>query len=178
MAHSQPSSAISDCDRSERFLQRVDVHLAPLDLTSKRKFLRNQINRWERRYHKFESTQGASERVRNYEDPPHRSDFIKTIAGLSTRLCLLDGNELTMTTYTRRPLEKTIMSLLVAADQCCPAIIGQAHILYHCTTDVNRRVSTLNELKTAAQNLLQAITAAEQALQTCKRNEQPSADNV
>ena len=32
---------------------------------------------------------------------------------------------------TRGALPASILSLLVAADQCCPAIIGQAHILYH-----------------------------------------------
>jgi hypothetical protein len=30
-----------------------------------------------------------------------------------------------------KPLGRAILSLLVAADQRCPAIIGQAHLLYY-----------------------------------------------
>jgi hypothetical protein len=35
------------------------------------------------------------------------------------------------------PLPSSILSLLVAADQCCPAIIGQAHVLYHAGAGIN-----------------------------------------
>jgi hypothetical protein len=38
---------------------------------------------------------------------------------------------------TRTPLPASILSLLVAADQCCPAIIGQAHLLYHAGLGIN-----------------------------------------
>ena len=34
-----------------------------------------------------------------------------------------------------KPLASAILSLLVAADQRCPAIIGQAHLLYYARFD-------------------------------------------
>ena len=36
--------------------------------------------------------------------------------------------------HPHKPLPDSILSLLVAADQCCPAIIGHAHVLYHAGT--------------------------------------------
>ena len=39
---------------------------------------------------------------------------------------------------TDKPLPDPILSLLVAADQCCPAIIGQAHLLYYSGGGINR----------------------------------------
>ena len=50
---------------------------------------------------------------------------------------------------TRRPLPASILSLLVAADQCCPAIIGQAHLLYHAGlgVDPEQAANTFTQLK-------------------------------
>jgi hypothetical protein len=38
----------------------------------------------------------------------------------------------------RQRIEHAIRSVLVAADQRCPAIIGQAHVLYHGAMGENR----------------------------------------
>jgi len=66
-----------------------------------------------------------------------------------------------------KPLAGAIRALLVAADQRCPAIIGQAHLLHHAgrcapPDDVARR---LDELKRDAADLVAAIAAVEAALQ-------------
>ena len=59
-----------------------------------------------------------------------------------------------------------ILSLLVAADQRCPAIIGQAHLLYHgrlrATSD--EAAQTFARLKRDADDLCQAIAAVEAAI--------------
>ena len=67
---------------------------------------------------------------------------------------------------TRRPLPASILSLLVAADQCCPAIIGQAHLLYHAGLGINPElaVRTFTQLKKDADDLFKAIADVEAAL--------------
>jgi len=67
---------------------------------------------------------------------------------------------------TRRPLPASILSLLVAADQCCPAIIGQAHLLYHAGLGINpeQAVRTFTQLKKDADDLFKAIADVEAAL--------------
>jgi hypothetical protein len=60
---------------------------------------------------------------------------------------------------TDRGLKRAILSLLVAADQRCPAIIGQAHLLYHERSNVRPvdLVTALAQLKREADELCQAI---------------------
>jgi len=60
-------------------------------------------------------------------------------------------------------LERAMRSLLVAADQRCPAIIGGSHLLYHggasrlqCNAE-----QALTQLRNDAQDLLAAIAAVE-----------------
>jgi hypothetical protein len=65
-----------------------------------------------------------------------------------------------------RPYGSAILSLLVAADQRCPAIIGQAHVLYHGRfgerpEDAER---TFRQLKRDAADLFDAIAAVEAAM--------------
>src|SRR5262249_20184446 len=76
-------------------------------------------------------------------------------------------SEATMSETTRaNPLDGVLRALLVTADQCCPAIIGQAHLLYHGRLQVPCDVErTLSELKRDAAGLIQAIAAVEAALQ-------------
>jgi hypothetical protein len=65
-----------------------------------------------------------------------------------------------------RHLGSAILSLLVAADQRCPAIIGQAHILYHgrfCARPDNAE-RTFRQLKRDAADLCKAIAAVEAAI--------------
>src|SRR3954471_3399364 len=66
---------------------------------------------------------------------------------------------------TDTPLPASILSLLVAADQCCPAIIGQAHLLYHAGLGINpeQAVRTLIQLKKDAADF-KAIADVEAAL--------------
>jgi hypothetical protein len=67
---------------------------------------------------------------------------------------------------TDKPLGSAILSLLVAVDQCCPAIIGQAHVLYHSRfgekpEDAER---TFRQLQRDATDLFDAIAAVEAAM--------------
>ena len=66
----------------------------------------------------------------------------------------------------RRPLPASILSLLVAADQCCHAIIGQAHLLYHAGLGINpeEAVKTFTQLKKDADDLFKAVADVEAAL--------------
>ena len=65
-----------------------------------------------------------------------------------------------------RPYGSAILSLLVAADQRCPAIIGQAHLLYYArvgTTPENTE-KTFAQLKRDADDLCKAIADVDAAL--------------
>ena len=54
---------------------------------------------------------------------------------------------------------------MVAADQRCPAIIGQAHLLYHARFVATSELSTtFAQLKRDAANLCQAIADVEAAM--------------
>jgi len=66
-----------------------------------------------------------------------------------------------------RALSSAILSLLVAADQRCPAIIGQAHLLYHARSSVQLATAakTLAQLRRDADDLTQAIANVEAALE-------------
>ena len=68
--------------------------------------------------------------------------------------------------HDRRRLDGAMLSLLVAADQRCPAIIGQAHLLYHSGRDGvrTRAEEALTQLRRDAQDLLDAIAGAEAAV--------------
>ena len=67
---------------------------------------------------------------------------------------------------TDKPLPDPILSLLVAADQCCPAIIGQAHLLYYSGRGINRgqTAKTFAQLKKDADDLFKAIASVEAAM--------------
>jgi hypothetical protein len=67
---------------------------------------------------------------------------------------------------TRGALPASILTLLVAADQCCPAIIGQAHLLYHAGVGINpeQAANTFKQLKKDATDLFKAIADVEAAL--------------
>ena len=74
----------------------------------------------------------------------------------TSRLRMFDAEQ-------QQRIERAIRSLLVAADQRCPAIIGQAHLLYHAGADSTRcnAEQALTQLKRDAQDLLTAIANAE-----------------
>jgi hypothetical protein len=65
-------------------------------------------------------------------------------------------------------LGRATLALLVAADQRCPAIIGQAHLLHYTASEAPpaalRRM--LTELNREAAGLIEAIACAEAALQS------------
>jgi len=65
-----------------------------------------------------------------------------------------------------KSLSSAILSLLVAADQRCPAIIGQAHLLYHAHSSdpPENVVKTLARLKRDADDLNRAIADVEAAI--------------
>jgi hypothetical protein len=65
-----------------------------------------------------------------------------------------------------RPYGSAILSLLVAADQRCPAIIEQAHLLYYArfgTTPENAE-KTFAQLKRDADDLCKAIADVDAAM--------------
>lgn len=67
---------------------------------------------------------------------------------------------------SNRPLGSAILSLLVAADQRCPAIIGQAHLLYYArfgTTQENAE-KTFEQLKRDVADLNAAVADVEAAM--------------
>src|SRR5258708_16826845 len=65
-----------------------------------------------------------------------------------------------------RALSSAILSLLVAADQRCPAIIGQAHLLYHSRSSLqpSTAAKALAPLKRDADDLIRAIAEVQAAL--------------
>lgn len=69
-----------------------------------------------------------------------------------------------------RPYGSAILSLLVAADQRCPAIIGQAHLLYYArfsTTPENAEKS-FARLKRDADDLCKAIADVDAAMKEAR----------
>jgi hypothetical protein len=155
------------CARASRFLCRVDAYLLVLhEDEARRIFLDRQIDGWEHRYSRFLATDGASEPAADPADPPQAADFLLTIEGLASRRSALASvtGETTMIDITRqRRLERAMLSLLVAADQRCPAIIGHAHLLYHARAGSRHchARQTLTQLRREAQDLLAAIADAE-----------------
>jgi hypothetical protein len=65
-----------------------------------------------------------------------------------------------------RPYGSAILSLLVAADQRCPAIIGQAHVLYHNRFGASPEdaARAFKQLKRDAADLFKAIADVESAM--------------
>jgi hypothetical protein len=161
-AHPMPSKG---CARASRFLGRIDAYLPVLpDDEARRIFLDRQIEGWERRYSRFLATDGASEPAADPADPPQAVDFLLTIEGLARRrsaLPCLTGEMSMFDTKRQKRLDRAILSLLVAADQRCPAIIGQAHLLYHAGSTPPNAQLALTQLKSDAQDLLDAIANAE-----------------
>ena len=158
-------------DRTRRFLARLDAHLPSLaDPASRRAFLDRQIDGWEHRYARFLATDGASEPTADAADPPQAADFLLTIMGLATRRNSLGQQRRNNNMSDRndhKPLGSAVLSLLVAADQRCPAIIGQAHVLYHARFDAKRELTTRTfaQLKRDAADLFRAIAEVETAMQ-------------
>jgi hypothetical protein len=153
--------------RADRFLCRIDAHLPILpDDRARRVFLDRQIEGWQARYARFLATEGASEPAANCADPPHAADFLLTITALAARRGAFAGNrgEPHMSGPHQRPrIERAMLSLLVAADQRCPAIIGGAHRLYYGRADRSclDAGDALAQLRNDAHGLLAAISDAE-----------------
>jgi hypothetical protein len=166
--------------RSQRFLARLDAHLPTIvNPAARQAFLDRQIGGWEHRYARFIATDGASEPVLDPADPPQAADFLLTIMGLAARRNALGDHQRRTTmpdTNAHKSLDhkprndkqigSAMLSLLVAADQRCPAIIGQAHLLYHARfgTTSELSASTFAQLKRDAAGLLQAIADVEAAM--------------
>jgi hypothetical protein len=65
-----------------------------------------------------------------------------------------------------KPLGSAILSLLVAADQRCPAIIGQAHLLYYARfgASPDNVGKSFTQLKKDAADLFKAIADVDAAM--------------
>ncbi len=161
-------------DRTARYLARVDEHLPVLaDAAARRAFIDGQIERWERRYARFVASEGGGEPAGD-RDPAQAADFLMTITGLAARREALGrprNPEPTMADPDEF-LHGAIRSLLVAADQRCPAIIGQAHLLHHAALgrEPLQRERAFAELKRDARDLARAIAAVDAAMELAKRS--------
>jgi hypothetical protein len=67
---------------------------------------------------------------------------------------------------SNRSLGPAILSLLVAADQRCPAIIGAAHLIYYTRFNARRdeTARAFAQLKRDAEDLMAAVAAVEAAM--------------
>ena len=66
---------------------------------------------------------------------------------------------------TTKPLGSAILSLLVAADQRCPAIIGSAHLMYYARfSHIPDDQQTFEQLKRDVADLNAAVAAVEAAM--------------
>jgi hypothetical protein len=176
-------AAMDTEDRSTRFLRRIDAYLPRLpDNRARRRFLERQIAGWEHLYARFLVSAGASEPSICPADPPQAADFLLTITGLARRRGAIPAEDRCQMTDHRSvkslrtpssvicppssDIRPAMLSLLVAADQRCPAIIGQAHLLYYCGLDGScmGAEEKLRQLKRETQDLLDAIAGAEAAV--------------
>lgn len=74
-------------DRSSRYLARVDAVLKTLwPDSAKITFLEKQHKAWIDAYSEFICTEGRSEPGIVADDPPHATDFLLTISGLTARI--------------------------------------------------------------------------------------------
>ncbi len=174
--------AASKRGRDERFLARLDMHLATLANNGARAaFIKGQLEAWQRRYARFIATQGASETVTDAADPPQAADFLLTIAALAARCKAFAPRPATMGSVAMtehhtciptpgqqqdRRLAGALLSLLVAADRRCPAIIGQAHRLYHVSPNTQPQAAekTFEQLKRDADDLIRAVHEVDVAI--------------
>jgi hypothetical protein len=173
-------------DRATRFIARLDTYLPKLaDDGARQAFLDRQLAGWEHRYSRFIATEGASEPIGNPTNPPQVADFLLTITALAARRNALGER-------ASPPLDSAVLSLLVAADQRCPAIIGQAHLLYYARLGTRPETiaredgrlrpdvldglgrlrpdvaKTLTQLKRDAEDLCRAIADVEAAMKEAK----------
>ena len=158
-------------NRVARFIARVDAHLPTLvDDAARRAFLDRQLAGWERRYTCFIATDGDSEPAAASADPPQAADFLLTITALAARRDALNATKETVMPDDRADpsTDRAIRSLLVAADQRCPAIIGKAHLLYHRHAGARpeEAMEAVTQLKKEADDLCRAVAAVEAALIT------------
>jgi hypothetical protein len=169
-------------DRCARFLVRLDTHLAALASDAARQsFIDRQLEAWQRRYGRFISMQDGCAGTIETADPPQAADFLLTISALAAKrrtLGKLDqptARKMTPMTEFHAPaaisgpesklLDGALLSLLVAADQRCPAIIGQAHLLYHGRPRKHEHAqTTFAQLKRDADDLIRAIAEVEAAM--------------
>jgi hypothetical protein len=65
-----------------------------------------------------------------------------------------------------KPIARAIRSLLVAADQRCPAIIGQAHLLYYARLGATPKdlARTCAQLKRDVDDLRKALADVDAAI--------------
>ena len=74
---------------------------------------------------------------------------------------------------TGKPIARAIRSLLVAADQRCPAIIGQAHLLYYARLGATPKdlAETCARLKQDVDDLRKALADVDAAMSANEAHE-------
>ena len=137
-------------DRVHRFIARVDSHLPTLaDDGARRAFLDRQLEGWERRYARFIATEGQSEPVAAPAIRRWQPIFCSPLpASQRGAWRWTNMRETCLTPTTKKSFGRTVLSLLVAADQCCPAIIGQAHLLYHSGSTTREEPKDIRNIET------------------------------
>jgi hypothetical protein len=76
-------SSFSGPSRTERYLHRLELHLAALaDNAARRAILATESDKWEERYARFIASEGDSIRSGAGADQPSAFDFVDTIAAL------------------------------------------------------------------------------------------------
>lgn len=170
--HDRDASSQTACrtaDRAARFVARVDAHLPTLaDDAARRAFLDRQLEGWERRYARFLATEGESEPAGASTEPPQAADFLLTITALAARRDAFNatGEAMMPDGNADKFLDRAIRLLLVAADQRCPAIIGQAHLLYDRRSGARPQdaMAAFAQLKREADDLCKAVADVEAAM--------------
>ena len=174
------SARAQQTDRATHFIARVDAHLPTLaDDAARRAFLDRQVAGWERRFARFIASDGESEPLTVAADPPQAADFLLTITRLAARrttLACTKGEAIMAEINMNNAPGSAILSLLVAADQRCPAIIGHAHLLYYAGwgRHPDNAAKTFARLKRDVDDLCQAVADVEAAIKETK-SARPSA---
>jgi hypothetical protein len=158
--------------RTDRLVKRIDAHVEKLPNDRlRRAFLDSQIGGWEHRYSRFIASCGASEAKCKVGYQPQAADFLLTISLLIKRRNDLGRSRL-LKQNAKEQLNRSIRNMLVAADQLCPIIIGQAHLLFSLAENQSRSITEkiVPEIKKEAQKLLSAILELEGAAKAANQD--------
>jgi hypothetical protein len=146
----------------DHFLRRIDAHVNSLASDNcRRVFLNQEIDRCQGRYSRFIARRGGSQLTTDLGQSPQAADFLLTISALVQRRTNIGRYQLQRDAQER--LNTSIRNFLVSADQLCPTIIGQAHVLFAASENQLRIIAEkiATEVKKDTQELMDAIIRLE-----------------